>query len=66
MPNLRCLTIIPSIYSNRTVDVLEATDDGLGLWLGEGRAILPECSTSLKSKIIKLSVHGGRGYIAFT
>ena len=36
MPNLRCLTIIPSIYSNRTVDVLEATD---GLWLGEGRAI---------------------------
>ena len=26
MPNLRCLTIIPSIYSNRTVDVLEATD----------------------------------------
>ena len=28
--------------------------DGLGLWLGEGRAIYPECSTSLKSK----NLHG--------
>ena len=49
----------PSIYSNRTVDVLETTDDGLGLWLGEAVGLYSQkCSTSLKSKNLAIKRAG--------
>ena len=46
--------------------------DGLGLWLGEGRAIQPECSTSLKStppkskNLVIKAIYGTGRAIAFT
>ena len=45
--------------------------DGLGLWLGEGQAIQPECSTSLKStpseskNLAIKAIRGAGGAIAF-
>ena len=53
------LFLCPSIYSNTTVDVLETTDDGLGLWLGEAVGLYSQkCSTSLKSKNLAIKRAG--------